>query len=197
MAILLLGLALFGIVLARVRVYPEGAEPDSPASAWGFTLPGELLYKRQILWVLVDAVTVLLALAAALELATLVPGVSPVPLAAAGPMPDVVAPSAAVLQPPSGLSVAVATLSLAFVALGLYRSDWAEFGGGVAARIASATAAGLAAAALLQRLLPPGAPWSLEVIAGAWLTVTVSVCGTRLVVRAIDHTLHRIGGARG
>ena len=59
LGLLLLTLALFGIVLARVRVYPEGAEP---AVASGFTLPGELRYKRQILWVLVDGVTVLLTL---------------------------------------------------------------------------------------------------------------------------------------
>ena len=67
-AILVLGLALFGAVLSRVRVYPEGTEPDGPASAWGFTLPGELLYKRQMLWVILDGITVVLALSVAVAL---------------------------------------------------------------------------------------------------------------------------------
>ena len=74
-AIVILALVLFGVVLSRVRVYTEGAEPDGPASAFGFTLPGELVYKRQILWVLLDAVSVVLAANVALEL--LLPGSSP------------------------------------------------------------------------------------------------------------------------
>ena len=54
--------SLFGVVLARVRVYAEGAEP--PAAAAGFALPGECL-QRQALWVLLDALTLVLALQAA------------------------------------------------------------------------------------------------------------------------------------
>ena len=198
MAILLLGLALFGIVLSRVRVYPEGEEPDGPASAWGFTLPGELLYKRQILWVLVDAVTVVLALSTAVELAALTPGAAVPPLAEAVAVPgSAVLPPGLLVGPPSGLSVTVACVSIAFFALGLYRRDWAHFGLRVAARIALAAAIGLAAAGLLQRVLPPGAPWAPATLAAAWVLVLLSVCGTRVVVRTLDAWLHRAGGARG
>lgn len=198
MTILLLGLALFGIVLARVRVYAEGEAPDGPASAWGFTLPGELLYKRQILWVLVDAVTVLLALAAAVEVARLLPGLSVPPLAAAVPAPDAaVLPVGAFVEPPSGLSVAVACVSLALFAVGLYRWDWMHFGVNVAVRILAGSAVGLGLAGLLQRVLPPGVSWATGTLASAWLIVSLAVCGTRVVVRTLDAWLHRMGGVRG
>jgi len=171
-AILVLGLALFGAVLSRVRVYPEGTEPDGPASAWGFTLPGELLYKRQMLWVILDGITVVLALTVAFELAR---------------------DSSA----PPELSAAVACVVIGLFALGLYRWDWAHFGLTVAARIVAGAGAGLVATAVLQRVIAVGEPFSALMLAAAWLMVSVGVCGTRIAVRVIDQWLHRLGGARG
>ena len=63
-ALLLLAFVLFGIVLERVRVYhelevsPPAELPQKP----GFLLLSEFRYKRQVLWVLVDAATVVLSL---------------------------------------------------------------------------------------------------------------------------------------
>ena len=173
-AILVLGLALFGAVLSRVRVYPEGTEPDGPASAWGFTLPGELLYKRQMLWVILDGITVVLALTVAVALLR----------------------NGNTASPPE-LSAAVACVVVGLFAMGLYRWDWAHFGVNVAARIVAGAGAGLVAMAALQRVLPIEDPFSVMMLILAWLTVGISVCGTRIAVRVIDRWLHRLGGVRG
>ena len=198
MALLLLTLALFGIVLSRVKVYAEGAEPDSPASAWGFTLPGELLYKRQILWVVVDAVTVLLAVNVALELVARMPWLLSAPPAA----PFDPAASFLVLaqgglgHAPSAALVSASVIVGVFAA-GLYRWDWLDFGVGVAGRIGAGAAVGLAAAVALQRVFTLGTPWPAMLIGLSWLTVTLGLCATRLTVRTIDLWLHKVGGARG
>ena len=171
-AILILGLALFGIVLSRVRVYAEGAEPDGPASAFGFTLPGELVYKRQILWVLLDAVTVVLAINAALEL-----------LRSNDDAASSVLPGAAVM--------------VSLLAMGLYRFDWAHFGGPMAVRIAAGVIAGLILGGVADRLTSPASAWTTSVMAGAWAVVAGSVCGTRMAIRILDRWLHQWGGVRG
>jgi UDP-GlcNAc:undecaprenyl-phosphate/decaprenyl-phosphate GlcNAc-1-phosphate transferase len=191
MAILLLGLALFGIVLARVRVYPEGAAPDGPAAAWGFTLPGELLYKRQILWVLVDAVTVVLAVSAALAWAP-APTTAAAVVMAAAPGADVLATVQA-----AALPVSVAAMVVGLFAVGLYQWDWVEFGPGVAARVVAGGALGTVMVAGIQWSGGLATTWTLGGLALAWATVVVSVCGTRVFVRIIDAWLHRAGGLRG
>jgi UDP-GlcNAc:undecaprenyl-phosphate GlcNAc-1-phosphate transferase len=174
-AIVLLGLALFGIVLSRVRVYAEGAEPDGPASAFGFTLPGELVYKRQILWVLLDAVTVVLAVNAALDLT----------------------PPASAATEPSQAVVPAAAVMMALLAVGLYRWDWMHFGPSLAGRIAMGCLLGLLAGEWGGSLLSATPAWSTRTIAASWVFVASGVCGTRLAIRAIDRWLHRWGGARG
>jgi UDP-GlcNAc:undecaprenyl-phosphate GlcNAc-1-phosphate transferase len=180
--ILLLGLALFGIVLARVRVYPEGTEPDSPASAWGFALPGELLYKRQILWTVLDAVTVILALTFTL---------------------DMIGPAAATGSPvmpatdgrPAVLALSVAAILIGLFSARLYRWDWEHFGIGVAARIGGGVLLGLLTSAVIQRLSAVSQASDAVSLGQAWVAVAVSLCGTRLAVRAIDRWL-RLMGAR-
>jgi UDP-GlcNAc:undecaprenyl-phosphate GlcNAc-1-phosphate transferase len=63
-ALLALGFVLFSVVLARVRVYDEDAVPVAAGTDRrpGFRLPSEFRYKRQVLWVLVDASTIMLAI---------------------------------------------------------------------------------------------------------------------------------------
>ena len=63
-ALLALGFVLFSVVLARVRVYDEDAVPVAAGTDRrpGFRLPSEFRYKRQVLWVLVDASTIVLAI---------------------------------------------------------------------------------------------------------------------------------------
>jgi UDP-GlcNAc:undecaprenyl-phosphate GlcNAc-1-phosphate transferase len=199
MAILVLGMALFGVVLSRVRVYPEGAAPDGPASAWGFTLPGELLYKRQILWVLLDGITAVLALNIALELGARLFDLGPVASAAAAvtiEQGSALAESG-VSAASAELSAAVACVAVGLFSTGLYRWDWVHYGLGVAARIAGGAALGLVAAMVLQRLAMQGAAWPPVVFGAAWVMVALSVCGTRVAVRAIDRWLHRLGGTGG
>jgi UDP-GlcNAc:undecaprenyl-phosphate/decaprenyl-phosphate GlcNAc-1-phosphate transferase len=174
-AILVLGLALFGVVLSRVRVYPEGAEPDGPASAWGFTLPGELLYKRQMLWVILDAITVVLAITVSLALSS----------------------TGEPAYTPSDLSPLVAGLVIGMMTAGLYRRDWVQFDGAMAVRILTGVAAGLVVTTALQRAIAIGPLFSFALLGSAWVVVSASVCGTRLAARVLDHWLHRLGGVRG
>jgi len=174
-AILLLGLALLGIVLSRVKVYEEGAEPDGPAAAFGFTLPGELVYKRQILWVLLDAVTVVLAINVSLAQA--------IPADRTAAAPESVLPAAAAM--------------VALLAVGLYRWDWVHFGVGVAARIWAGSLLGVAMGAWVAGLTGTGPSWSVTLVGAAWVLVAASVCGTRIAIRALDRWLHRWGGVRG
>ena len=98
---------------------------------------------------------------------------------------------------PPELSAAVACVVVGLFAMGLYRWDWAHFGVNVAARIVAGAGAGLAAMAVLQRALPIQDPFSVMMLTLAWLTVGISVCGTRIAVRVIDRWLHRLGGVRG
>jgi len=175
-AIVVLGLALFGIVLSRVRVYAEGAEPDGPASAFGFTLPGELVYKRQMLWVLLDAVTVVLAINAAME-------VVPPPGAAAPLASQSVLPAAAVM--------------IALLGVGLYRWDWMHFGPSLALRIAAGSLLGVTVGAWAGNLVGSGTVWPVRLAATAWVFVAGGVCGTRVAIRVLDSWLHQWGGSRG
>lgn len=176
-AIILLGLVLFGVVLSRVHVYEEGAEPDTPASAWGFALPGELLYKRQILWVLVDAVTTVLALNFVLE-AT-----------------ERFLPRELWMSPAdaSGLALSVAMVLAGLMASGLYRWDWAHFGAKVAARVIVGVGLGILAVLIIQRAGLINGRWHGVFLAQAWLVMSVGVCGTRLFVRAVDRWLRVMG----
>ncbi len=174
--IILLGLVLFGVVLSRVHVYEEGAEPDTPASAWGFALPGELLYKRQILWVLVDAVTAVLALNFVLE-------------ATARFMPDwSMSPDDA-----SGLALAVAFVLAGLMAAGLYRWDWTYFGFKVAARAVAGVGIAVLAMALVQRASLVDGRWHGGLLVQTWIVMSIGVCGTRLFVRAVDRWLRMMG----
>jgi UDP-GlcNAc:undecaprenyl-phosphate GlcNAc-1-phosphate transferase len=167
-ALLVLGLSLLGVVLARVRVYPEGAE--DPAAPAGFTLPGELRYKRQALWVLLDAVTIVTAFQAA-ALAT-----------------------RASLDPTT-FAVHVAVVLILLFAGGLYRIDWTDFGRRDVAIISTAVALASVVSWGLSRALPaaPAAPASVLLVGLA--AVAVGLCGTRYFVRALDGHLRSIGRA--
>jgi UDP-GlcNAc:undecaprenyl-phosphate GlcNAc-1-phosphate transferase len=167
-ALLVLGFALFGVVLARVRVYSEGDEPA--AAPAGFALPGELRYKRQALWVLLDAVTMVIALQAA----SLWIGRTPNPPAFA-------------LQVAAGL--------MALFAGGLYRIDWTEFGVRDVTIITSGAAIGVASTWLASAMVPVLATVTAGSLAAAFALVVVGLCGTRVFVRALDRHLRRIGGS--
>jgi UDP-GlcNAc:undecaprenyl-phosphate GlcNAc-1-phosphate transferase len=168
-ALLVLGLILFGVVLARVRVYEEGHEPQEATS--GFSLPAELLYKRQLLWIFVDMGTMLIAFYGAL-----------------------VVTSAADIRP---VPVAVAVCLLTLVARGLYRTDWMDFGRREVGSIAGGTLLGLVAVLLLQIAAPAAGGWTWRAAAFACGSMLVGLCGTRVFVRTLDLQLRRwSGGAR-
>lgn len=60
-AILTLGLVLFGIFLAHVHVYPEDRVPRDAERSGRFSLIADFSYKRVVLWVIVDTLTILVA----------------------------------------------------------------------------------------------------------------------------------------
>jgi UDP-GlcNAc:undecaprenyl-phosphate GlcNAc-1-phosphate transferase len=165
-ALLALGLSLLGVVLARVRVYPEGAE-DAAASN-GFALPGELRYKRQALWVMLDAGTIGTAfLAAALATRT---------------TPD-----------PTAFAVHVAAMLLLLFAGGLYRIDWTDFGYREVAIISTAAVLSTVVTWGASRALPAATAVPAPMLMVGLVAVAVGLCGTRFFVRALDGHLRAIG----
>lgn len=165
-ALLVLGLALLGVVLARVRVYPESA--GAAAAPAGFALAGELRYKRQALWVLLDAATIVTAFLAA-ALATGVP------------------------PQPTTFAVQVAAVLLLLFAGGLYRIDWTDFGRRDVTIIATAVSLATLATWGVALLLPAAPAAPLHLLLSGLVAVAAGLCGSRFFVRALDGHLRRIG----
>jgi UDP-GlcNAc:undecaprenyl-phosphate GlcNAc-1-phosphate transferase len=173
--LLMLGLVLFGVVLARVHVHVEA---DLPADLdvrvhHGFLLPSELRYKRQILWMLLDAATVFLALYG-------------VYLARYGGEAgwDAAAVRFVRVAPPAVTTVLVATWLM-----GLYRVESLTWSWRDARSIAAGVA--LAVAGLLGASAwgPPGYRESPAVFLLAWGTIVAAQLVTRTFVWAISRVL--------
>ena len=127
-ALLALGLVLFSVVLGRVRVYDEEALPAAGADRRpGFRLPSEFRYKRQVLWVFVDASTIVLAIYGSYLL-----------LFGEGAEWARELGRFARVTP-----VSVATVLLGLLLRGIYRTDWQHFSRHVAWSIVVAVTLGL------------------------------------------------------
>jgi hypothetical protein len=170
-ALLMLGLLLFAIVLARVRVYEEEeiGRSAAPLRQSGFRLASDFRYKRQALWVLVDAATVVLSVYGTY-------------LFLFGGQPDWpiridhfthVAP------------VAVALVLAGLLAQGVYRTDWQHFSLREGFTIAVGSTIGLSAAFALSGRLGDG----VAVFAMALIATMLAIGGTRLFARALDLAL--------
>ena len=178
-ALLALGLVLFGVVLARVRVYDEEATARvyvAPRSS--FRLAAEFRYKRQILWVLVDAATIVLSLYGALLLVS--------------SRQDW---SATIVYFTRLTPVAVATVLAGLLARGFYRMDWPYMSSREAASIAVCTTFGLALTFGLF-LMATGANGGLLLFVAACLITIGALAGTRLFVRALDAALRSKASAK-
>lgn len=167
-----LGLILFGAVLARVRVYPEGDEPEV---ARGFLLPGELRYKRQLLWIVLDVLTVIVALHGAML------------LIAPDRLEGTVWLDASSRLVPSMVAVMLVTL----LARGMYRVDWQDFGVKEVRTIVGGATLGVAFTWLLEAIVLGGAGVEPRLFAAAWGTIVLGLCGTRVFVRTIDEKIRR------
>jgi UDP-GlcNAc:undecaprenyl-phosphate/decaprenyl-phosphate GlcNAc-1-phosphate transferase len=172
-ALLVLGLLLFGVVLGRVRVYAE----DDPGAAKGagFVLPHELLYKRQSLWVILDLITIVLALyASALLMAD--------PEANAGTFFE-----AGRLAP-----VTVGVVLLTLFARGLYRVDWQDMGVREVRTIVVGAAIGLAATWLLETTIFRTDRLGPRLLVAAWGAMVIALGGTRVFVRTLDEKIRAL-----
>jgi UDP-GlcNAc:undecaprenyl-phosphate GlcNAc-1-phosphate transferase len=171
--LLILGLVLFGVVLGRVRVYPD----DAPAveSRPGFLLPSEWRYKRQSLWVFLDLLTIVLALYAAALL---------------------VAPNAAtsgnLFEAGRLAPVTVAAVLLTLFVRGLYRVDWQDIGVREVRTIAGGAAIGLAAAWLLDATVFPSQQVGPRVFIAGWGAIVIGLGGTRVFVRTLDEKIRAL-----
>jgi UDP-GlcNAc:undecaprenyl-phosphate GlcNAc-1-phosphate transferase len=168
-ALLALGLVLFGVVLSRVRVYEDGPTlPSRPA----FLLPSEWRYKRQSLWVLLDLLTIILALYASALL---------------------LSPSAD--SDPTWFErgrLAPITLMAVLVTLfmrGLYRVDWQDIGVREVRTIAGAAAVGLAITWLIDAVILHTGQLGLRLLVTAWGALVIGLGGTRVFVRTLDEKI--------
>jgi len=171
----ILGLILFGVVLARVRVYPEGDEPEA---ARGFLLlPGELRYKRQLLWIVVDVLTIIVALHAAMLL------IAPERLEGTAWIND------------SGRLVpsTVAVMLLTLFMRGMYRVDWQDFGVKEVRTIVGGAALGVAFSWLVEATMLHSSDVEIRLFAAAWGSIVLGLCGTRVFVRTLDEKIRREG----
>jgi FlaA1/EpsC-like NDP-sugar epimerase len=153
-------------------VYDEEALPASVGADRrpGFRLPSEFRYKRQVLWVFVDASTIVLAIYGSYLL-----------LFGEGAEWARELGRFARVAP-----VSVATVLLGLLLRGIYRTDWQHFSRHVAWSIVVAVTLGLVI------------PFSLFVITGGdravtfvavWGIVLTSVVGTRVFVKWLNAAL--------
>lgn len=176
-ALAMMGLVLFGIFLASVKVYPEDSVPweASGASRGGFTLPTEFRYKRLLLWVLIDTITILLAW----YLAFLV-------RYSESPQWEVQLDRFTNSAPLALLSVLVALF-----ARGLYRAGWQHFSLYELRAIIAGTALGLAATFAALTLLDRDQAISPSIFIVAFGAIMLMLAGTRAFVRMLADGLRR------
>jgi UDP-GlcNAc:undecaprenyl-phosphate GlcNAc-1-phosphate transferase len=169
-ALLVLGLVLFGVVLGRVRVYPESDQVAK--SPGGFFLPGELRYKRHVLWVLVDVLSIVIALHGALLLIA----------------PDVIE-DPRFAQTGRLVPITVAFVLVTLFARGLYRVDWQDIGVREVRTIAGGAALGLMITWGVDAFVMPAPQLNPRLIAASWGTIVLVLGGTRVFVRTLDEKI--------
>ena len=175
LALCALGLVLFGIYLSSVSVYLEDRAPLialSPATP-KFVLRTELRYKRAVLWVLVDVLT--LAMAYYLGF-----------LFRFGLTEEWVRQFSLFAR---SAPIAVAVLLLGVLVRGLYRSDWQTFSFHEVKAIVTGITLGTVMTALVL-VSGFGAPLSLwPVLAVCWGAGVLALSGTRGCIRAMADAL--------
>lgn len=175
-ALLVLGLVLFGVVLGRVRVYPD--EVPAGESRPGFVLPSEWMYKRQSLWVLVDLLTIVLALYASTLLVD----------------PDMTNDGrwveAGVLVP-----ITVVAVLVTLFARGLYQVDWQDIGVREVRTIAAGAAVGLTITWVLDAMVLAIGRLNIRLVIAAWGAMVIALGGTRVFVRTLDEKIRAVAAS--
>lgn len=173
----MMGLVLFGIFLASVKVYPEDSmpwEPDSRART-GFTLPTEFRYKRLLLWVLVDTITILLAWYVAFLLR----------------YSESSQWTGQLTRFMDSAPLALLSVLVGLFVRGLYRSDWQHFSLHEMRAILAGAALGLTATYAALAVFARSQPISLSVFIVAFGAVVLMLGGTRAFVRMLADVLRR------
>ncbi len=176
-ALLVMGLVLFGIVLASVKVYPEDEVTWDAArrARGGFTLATDFQYKRLVLWVLVDTLTLLLAWYSAFAVRF---GESPAWATELERFMD-------------SAAVAVASVLLGLFVQGLYRTDWQHFSLHEVRAIVAGTALGIAATLVALTVAEGLGSYPASVFVIAFGATVLMLAGSRLFVRTLADWLRR------
>ncbi|MCA1584383.1 MAG: hypothetical protein LC791_06300 [Acidobacteria bacterium] len=176
-ALLIMSLVLFGIYLASVKVYPEDEVPwDVERSRGGFPLAADFKYKRMLLWVVVDTLTLLLAWY----------------LAYVVRFGESAAWVVELDRFMASTPVVVAAVLLGLFVRGLYRTDWQHFSLHEVRAIGAGTALGLTAAFVTMSLAEGIGSYSVSVFIIAFGATVLMLAGTRLSVRSLADGLRRL-----
>jgi len=176
-ALAMMGLVLFGIFLASVKVYPEDSVPweATRGARGGFTLPTDFPYKRMLLWVLIDTVMILLAWYVAFLVRY-----------SESPQWDVQIEHFTETAP-----LALLSLLVMLYARGLYRTDWQHFSLYEMRAIIVGTALGLSATVAALTVVEGDRPISPTLFIVAFGAVVLMLTGTRAFVRMLADSLRR------
>jgi len=168
-ALLMLGLLLFGIFLASVRVYPENQVPGGAGASGRFSLVTNFTYKRVMLWVLVDTLTILVAWYVAF-------------LIRHGQTPNW---ATEVERFTETAPMAIVGVLLGLSVRGLYRTDWKHVSLHELWAIVTGTVVGLGLSALTLALLGDEVARRPGLLAIAFGTNVMMLAGSRLFVRSL------------
>lgn len=180
--LLVLGLLLFSAFLANVKIYPEESLPASAGAADGdrFRLAPDFKYKRVVLWVIVDTLTILLAWYAAFFLRF-------------SDTPGWASQQLAFMQ---SAPVVVTCVLIGLFVRGLYRTDWQHFSVHEIRAIVSGAVLGLAASLGVLIVSGLASAWLYGLVAVALGGTVLLLAGSRLFVRGLaDALLHRTAAA--
>jgi UDP-GlcNAc:undecaprenyl-phosphate GlcNAc-1-phosphate transferase len=177
----LLALVLFGIFLSSVSVY---AEEQVPADARletvpRFTLATQFMYKRAMLWILVDVLVLVLAYYSGFMLRY-------------GHTSQWSAQFATCV---ASAPLAVVTLLLPLAVFGLYRTDWQTFSLHEARIIVLGTTLGMLTQTLVLWMGFEMRASALGVASIAWGAAILGLTGSRGIVRALAEWVRRDDGA--
>lgn len=176
-AMLVMGLLLFGVFLASVKVYPEDEVPWDLArrAPGGFTIVTDFQYKRLVLWVLVDTLTLLVAWYLAFVLR----------------FGESAAWSVELDRFTRSAPVAVAAVLLGLFVQGLYRADWQHFSLHEVRAIVAGSVLGLGATFAALTVAQGLGSYPISIFVVAFGATVLMLAGTRLFVRTLADSLRR------
>ncbi len=142
-------------------------------TARSFLLPGELRYKRQMLWIVVDVLTIIVSLHAAMMLIA----------------PDRLEGTAWINDSARLVPSTVAVMLLTLFVRGMYRVDWQDFGVKEVRTIVGGAALGVAFSWLVEATMLRSVEVEVRLFAAAWGSIVLGLCGTRVFVRTLDEKI--------